>query len=270
MVGNNFCEKSTVEGLSFLVSGLYTPFMVPLYTTTRTMTNIIVTGANMVVASFIVEYQKLSVTRNGKALFNLFNATWLLVGFIVNYGIVVFYQFMPEIFRVWTKGVLAFDPLFFNYMLASGILIVYGSNIITYLKSINRLKEVVAVSVARALILFPLIVVFPKRLENIGLSVLVTEFVINGLLLNLLLYFELGRLQCGQIVSKIIWNAIPFLITGLYVLSNEYFPIEPYLKMAITLIVLTASYLLQISKIDNEALIVRLQIIKYKIFRREK
>lgn len=262
---NNFCEKFTVEGLVIIVSALFSALMVPVYSAIRTMANLMVTGTNMVVSTFTIEYQKHSVNRDGKSLLNLFNATWLLVGFIVNYGIVVFYPFLPSIFRVWTKYKLEFDSLFFNYVLAASIFIVYGSNIITYLKSVNRIKEVFTVSVARAAILLLLIIIFPKKLVFIGLCLLITEFIINMLLLNFFLYFELGKMQTGPVVGKIFWNMLPFAISALYILTNEYFSFEPYIKMTITLIVITVGYFLQIMKVDNEALVVRLQIIKHKL-----
>jgi hypothetical protein len=262
---NNFCEKFTVEGLVFIVSSLFSAVMVPVYSATRTLANFMVTGTNMIVATFTIEYQKHNVNKDGRSLFNLFNATWLLVGFIVNYGVVVFYPFLPSIFRFWTKNQLEFNQLFFNYVLAASIFIVYGSNIITYLKSVNRIKEVFIVAVARAAILLILIILFPKKLVFIGLGLLITEFFINCILLNLFLYYELGKMQTGAILGKILWNILPFGITAVYILTNGFISLEPYFKMTITLVIITIGYFIQIMKVDNEVLVVRLQIIKHKL-----
>jgi hypothetical protein len=261
---NNFCEKFTVDGLTFVVSTLFSAVMVSVYSTIRTLANFMVTGTNMVVATFTIEYQKHSINNDGKALFNLFNATWLLVGFIINYGIVVFYPFLPDIFMIWTKHKLVFDERFFDYIIATSIFIVYGSNIITYLKSVNRLKEVFAVSITRATLLLSLIIIFPKQLEYIGLSLLITEFVVNILLLNFMLYRELAHMQYGFMLGKIFWSLLPFIVTSAYILTNRLVDIEVYIKMTLTLVVITIVYLLQIKNLDNEALIIRLQTIKYK------
>jgi hypothetical protein len=266
IIVNNFCEKFTVDGLNFMVAGLYSAFLVPVYSHIRTMSNLIVTGTNMVVSTFTIEYQKHNVNKDGRSLLNLFNATWLLVGFIVNYGVVVFYPVLPEIFKFWTKGKLELDLTFFNYLLATSVFIAYGSNIITYLKSVNRVKEVLFIAVTRAVILLSLILIFPKELVYIGLSLLIAEFVVNAILLNLILYYEMGRFQTDAVAHKIIWNVMPFCITAAYLLTNEYAPFEPYLKMVITIMLLTVVYFVQIMKVDNEVMVVRLQIIKYKLF----
>lgn len=264
---NNFCEKFTVDGLTFIVSSLFSAIMVPVYSAIRTLANFIVTGTNMVVATFTIEYQKHSINKDGKALFNLFNATWLLVGFIINYGIVIFYPFLPDIFMLWTKHKLIFDERFFDYVIATSIFIVYGSNIITYLKSVNRLKEVFIVSITRAALLLSLIITFPKQLEYIGLSLLITEFVVNILVLNFMLYRELARMQYGFMLGKIAWNLSPFIVTAIYILTNRFVTMELYTKMTLTLIVITTVYLFQIKNLDNEALVVRLQTIKYKLLK---
>ncbi len=262
---NNFCEKSTVEGLVFMVSSMFSAIVVPVYYNIRTMVNFMVTGTNMIVATFTIEYQKHNVNKDGRALFNLFTATWLLVGFIINYGTVIFYPFIPGIFRVWTHYKVTFDYDFFNYVLATSVFIVYGSNIITYLKSVNSLRQVFIVSVSRAILLFSLIIIFPKQLVFIGLSLLITEFVINIIILNVMLYYELGRFQYGAVAGKIFWCMVPFITTVAFVLTNQFIDIEAYTKMTITLIVITTVYFFQIMKLDNEALIVRLQTIKYRV-----
>ncbi|MBL7719751.1 MAG: hypothetical protein JNL72_12990 [Flavipsychrobacter sp.] len=265
MVVNNFCEKFTVDGLNVIVSAFYSAFLVPVYAAKRTMSNLMVTGTNMMVATFTIEYQKHSVNKDGKSLFNLFNATWLLVGIIVNYGIVVFYSFLPDIFRIWTRGKLQMDISLFNYLLATGVFVVYGTNIVTYLKALNKVRLVFIVAVSRAILLLSLIMILPKKLENIGLSLLVTEWTVNIILLNVILYRELVAFHCEDIARKMFWNILPFLLTAGYLLTHAFFPLEPYLKMTITLVILTVVYYLQIMRVDNEALIVRLQVLKYRL-----
>ena len=265
LIVSNFCEKFTVEGLNFIVAGFFSALMVPVYTTMRTMANFIVTFTNMVVATFTIEYQKHYVAKDGKSLLNLFNGTWLLIGFIINYGIIIFYPSFPYLFSFWTSGKLIFDEAFFTCILATSICIAYGSNIIIYLKAVNRVREVIVVSVARATILLSLIVIFPKQLIFIGYSLLITEVLINVVLLSGILYYELGRFQYGAVAKKILWNILPFAFTAVYVLLNGLIDIEPYLKMTMALILITVAYFIQIMKMDNEALMVRLQILKYRL-----
>jgi O-antigen/teichoic acid export membrane protein len=268
MIFNNLCEKMTVDGLSLLVAGWFSAAMVPIYATSRTMTNLMVTGTNMVTATFTIEYQKHHISKDGRSLFNLFNATWLLVGLIINYGVVFFYPFIPDIFEMWTKGRLQFDPVFFNYLIGVALLVSFGSNIITYIKSVNKLRQVFAVSFARAGILLLLVLLVPKRLDMIGASLLITEFIINVLLLPGILYPELRKFGSERIFFRLALSLVPYLITLTYVLIVNFIPIDASIKMALALTLITLAYLLQIWKLDNESFLVRLQVLKYKLFNR--
>jgi hypothetical protein len=58
---------------------------------------------------------------------------------------------------------------------------------------------------------------------------------------------------------------LPFITTAAYILTNHFVEIEVYLKMIITIVVMTVIYLLQIKNLDNDALVIRFQTIKYKL-----
>ena len=110
-----------------------------------------------------------------------------------------------------------------------------------------------------------MLLIFPRELIYLSIALAVTELLVNGVLLNFFLVKELQRLHCSFVWRKVCWVLLPFVFTCLFLVTTEAIEIDVYLKMGVMLSLITVAYLLQIKNIDNEALLLRLQILKYKI-----
>ena len=268
---NNFFERFTGEGLILFVSGLFRGTYLPQsFASVRTMGNVMLTGGNTLYSTFTIEYQRQTARRNGREIINLFNGTWLIVGLLLNFALIVFYPLLDGLYLFWTRYKLPFDPDFFYCILSSTILSVYGFNILLYLKSLNLIKPLYLVSVTRAVTLTAWILIFPKTLIYIGYGLLITEFLINVIVLNIILQIQLAKLECEDITRKIFWNVLPYIFTALFVLFGYQIDMDNSLKMIVALTLLSVIYYFQIGKTGNETLVIRFQLIKHKILSRFK
>jgi hypothetical protein len=139
-----------------------------------------------------------------------------------------------------------------------------------YLKSLNLIRSLYLISIIRAAALAIWVIVFPRTLLNIGYGLLVIEFLINVIVLNIILQIQLVKLECEDTGRKIIWNVLPYVFTALFIFYGYRIDIDNSLKMIVALTLLSIIYYLQIGKTGNETLVVRFQLIKHKILMRLK
>jgi len=251
-IANNFFEKLTQDGINFIIAFLYLPVLLPVYATTRTMANVMVTSGNTFISVFTIEFQRLSITKEVGRLLKILQGSWLFLGFFVNFGLICCYPLLMRIYDIWTHGKLATAPLFFFAIFSAVVFNVFGSVIVLYLKSLNAIRALFPVSVFRALFIFFLAVVLPKEPIYLAMSLLIAEFLVNVIFLGILLYRDIKKMSGINVAPMLLRSILPFAVTAVYLPLNACLA-PAYLTATLTgCAALILVYIIQLSYLKND------------------
>ena len=265
-IANNFFEKLTLDGVNFMIAILYPPvLLLPVYASTRTMANVMVSTGNTFMGVFTIEYQRLSIQKEAARLLKIFHVIWLVLGVCINFGLVLAYPLLTRIYTLWTHGKLPVNLVFFYIIFSVVIFNVYGALIILYLKSLNSIKLLFPVSLFRALFIFLLAAIFPKEPVYLAVSLLIAEFIVNAILLNVLLYKQLVKINGENIVQGLFWNVLPFMLTAAFLPLNTLLNIG-YAPGTLSMVgILLVAYTLQLKYMKNDLLMANLGLLRSRL-----
>lgn len=265
-IANNFFEKLTLDGINFMIAMFYPPMgLLPIYASNRTMANVMVSASNTIVGVFTIEFQRLSMNKETDRLMKMLHALWFIAGICINFGLVFVFPWLIRMYVLWTQGKIAVHLAFFYLIFSMVLLNVYGMVIILYLKSLNYIKQLFPISLFRAALIFLMMVFLPRLPISIAISLLVAEFIVNVILLNIVLYREAKRMT-GQNISTILFiNVLPFVLMAVYMPLNGLLNFDPILSMVSMAAILGAVYAIQLRYMKNDLLAANLRFVFSKM-----
>lgn len=174
---NSFIQQLNNNGLVLLISNLFASFMLPVFTTIRTMTNTGLSITNLFISSILPDFVRYHTSKEKVKLNSVFTANWFFSGLIVNMSILLVIPFAKVIFTIWTKGLILFDSKLFISLAASISLINFGAGLYSYLYAINSLRSISVITISRVIVLFSFSYYLSglMGLAGIGVAVLISE-----------------------------------------------------------------------------------------------
>jgi len=142
------------NGLVILITFLFGAVTVPIFTTLRTLTNSVTQITNTIIQPLQPELVKFSVRKDYNKILETFDVNWIISGLIINVGILIVLPFLPDLYQLWTRGRIEFDLNLFM-LLALGVSIFnFGSVLVFYLHSLNRVVQQFTLTAVKFLIIF--------------------------------------------------------------------------------------------------------------------
>jgi O-antigen/teichoic acid export membrane protein len=151
---NSIGQQFASNGLVLLISMLFTVAVIPSFTTLRTLTNTAGTVTLIFISALLPDMIRYHATHEADKLNNIFNANWFVSGLCVNFGIILALPVIEVVYRIWTKGLLLFNPALFLLLAIAISLVNFGAGLTQYLQGINDLRSQTAITLARTAMLF--------------------------------------------------------------------------------------------------------------------
>lgn len=151
---NSIGQQLSNNGLVILISALFTPVVIPSFTTLRTLTNTAGAVTTIFITALLPDMIRFHATQETEKLTGAFNVNWFIGGMCVNFGIVLVLPVIEPIYRFWTKGLLAFNPTLFFLLAVTISLANFGAGLNLYLQGINDLRSQTIITITRATALF--------------------------------------------------------------------------------------------------------------------
>jgi O-antigen/teichoic acid export membrane protein len=216
-MASGFLQQASVGGTALLVSFLFGPASLPLFTTVRTMANLWTNVTGVLTTPLIPDLIRFHAIDQPKKILDIVQTHAWLVGGLVNMGIVLLYPVMAFAYGYWTKGQLALDHALFMALLAGVVLANTSALISAYLSGINHSKSVLVLSGARALFSLGMGYAFAGLgLKGIGLAIMLSE-----LLSLMLAVFVLFPMVVSGVSAKSEWVRLKWpLLSLLWVLAS--------------------------------------------------
>jgi O-antigen/teichoic acid export membrane protein len=195
LTASSFIQQGATNGAVMLISVLSGPAAVPVFTTVRTLTNLWTNVTSVLTAPLLPDVVRYHATGDGKKLLTISEAYWVLVGSVVNAGVLVAYPLIQPLYYYWTNHKVALDKSLLCLLLASVVLTNVGGLLSVYLNGINSLRVVLATSAVRGLFALGLggLLYFYLGLTGFGLAIMLGEFVSLSIMGAYFTRRELGR-----------------------------------------------------------------------------
>ena len=154
LTGNSIGGQLSNNGLLILISALFSSAVIPSFTTLRTLTNTAGAVTGILITALLPDLIRFHATRDAEKLANVLYVNWFLAGICVNFGIVLVLPLIEPVYRIWTKGYLAFNPALFFLLAVAISLANFGAGLTLYLAGINDLRSQITMTLARTGLLF--------------------------------------------------------------------------------------------------------------------
>jgi O-antigen/teichoic acid export membrane protein len=210
LTSNGFIEQFNSSGIVLLVSKLLGVLFIPVFTTIRTVTNVVLQITNLVTNPLAPELIRYHISGDNRKIGLILNTNWFIAGLLVNLPFLLVSPFLGLLYDIWVKNSLPFNPKLYYLLTLSVSFVNFGRSYITYLSGINSLKSLFMITITRFILTiglsFLLIPIF--KLNGIGMAILIAEFFSSFLLPILLVNYEMDK--------SFIFKLDVFQISGLF------------------------------------------------------
>ena len=173
---NSFFDKSSNDGLNTLVSITLGPATLPIYTTIKTLSNLMLKFFNLLLQPIVPEIGRLySINQNSKII-EIFRVFILLIT-LASFSLLIFCYCGEVIYSFWLNKQIVFNPVLFCTLIISSFIYMYSKVFISYFISVNDVRALTAISIFRGGGILGLTYVFLQffGLECLGWSNLIVE-----------------------------------------------------------------------------------------------
>ncbi|MDP2400536.1 MAG: hypothetical protein Q8M66_01020, partial [Actinomycetota bacterium] len=152
LTASNLIQQGATNGVVLLVSALAGPAAVPVFTTVRTVTNLWTNVTNVLTTPLLPDVVRFHAKGETPKLVTLNEAYWVLVGSVVNWGVLLSYPLLAPMYGYWTGHALTLDKTLLCLLLGSVVVTNAGALIAMHLNGINSLRIVFGASLVRAVL----------------------------------------------------------------------------------------------------------------------
>lgn len=251
---NGFLEKMNTNGLIILISNTFSAATVPIFTTVRTLSNVVSSLTNLIMNPLLPELIKFHSKKEGDKIKQVIETNWLVSGVIVNVPFVILVPIVEWLYALWTQDKLEFDPVLFFFLTLSVSVINFGRSLTYYLMGINHLRALAIITGVRFIIVFGFSLSFLNimGLEAAGLALLIAEVFSSILIPYFFSSKELENFQVRIPFLSVLIGLGPLLTISLYYYVSYVELIPPISLCVITLLVLSIFFSIQWIRLDYE------------------
>ncbi len=254
LIFNNGLEQFNLNGIIFLITRLVSLAVLPIFVTTRTLTNTVVQFTGLIVSPLQPELIRYHSERSGLKIASVIKTVWIINGFLVNVSLLAITPFIAWVYTFWTKGILTFDRNLFFLLCLSTSIANFGKIVIAYLTGINDLKSITILSVTRFVILFVISLLLIKTygLTAIGIGFILAEIVSSVVLPLYLTMDKLKKFGSELHAYDIVLGLVPIFILGFCFWLEYILDAHLWMIAIIGVTVMTVVYFIQWKRMHIE------------------
>lgn len=247
---NNILEQYTNNGIIVLISKTIGIAMLPVFTTTRTLTNTAIQITHIIIDPLTADLLRYKVNNDYQKIIQVFLVNWFILGIVINIPLTLVLFFINDFYEIWTAGKLIFNPLLFLFLSLSVSIINFGRPIFYFIRGLNMAKALNTISIIRFTITFgiALPLIQSQGLWILGFSLFISEFFCS---IVIPIYF-LNRITSLMSMVTYVNALLPAILLSMcYALWVHYNGLAPSLIILFTFGQIIIS-VIQWRKIDNE------------------
>lgn len=254
LAANSFLERFSNDGLNIIVSSVLGSKSVPLFSTTKVLSNLALQLSGFVIQPFQPELSRFYATKEYGKVINVIRINWLFAGIVICIPFILLSPWIEELYTFWTSGKLVFNAHLYALLVMGVLIFNYGNSYVTYLNSINSLKELLKITTIRGCLICGLSVVlaYYYGLVGIGVSVIIAEMLTSLIMPSYYVGKELAShgLKIAR-YNKII-SLIPVIATCAYHYLYFFLGVTNIWLLVVVIIIIIASVIYQWNYIDSD------------------
>jgi len=153
------------------------------YVAMRTASNIITQFYSSLSNSLLIEYSKYLINKDKKKFINTYISLFGLLIFMITPLAFIFQIFISDLYEIWTRNKIEFDPILFGFMSISILIFIFYQPALLIIKSKNIFIQESKITIFTS-ILFVIILIFfidKYSIRGAGYTLVITELIACGL-----------------------------------------------------------------------------------------
>ena len=213
-------QNVTSDGIRFLIVLLFNPIALVMFSTIRTISNVIRKGLESIYHSFVPETMNALAEKNFKKFNSAFELYFLFLLIFIYPGVTIAHFVAPSFFTFWTLGKIEFNESLFLLLNFSVLATSLSMPFLAILVANNLNKNILKIMTA-SLIFFAITIAASYKIIGI-LSVALALFVYELVMSMLIIYCALYFFRSVKIIffTKFLFF---FLLMLIYSMANIFF-----------------------------------------------
>jgi len=209
-------EKLYENGLIIFISSIFNPLLVPVFATTRTISNLAMRFSLVISEPLMPDLQKDFSNKNDYKLIDNLKYYWRLTFLPILLLFLFLIPFIESLFNIWTINKLDFNLKLFFWIFLSIFFTNYSSVISQYFRRINYAKYLILFNITKTIstIIGLYFINFNNSIETAGIAIFLGE-----LLSCLLLLFMFYKIKGIVFVKNISFYFIASLLVSIASIS---------------------------------------------------
>jgi len=180
LTGNSFLEQFTLTTINSSISNLFTTSSIPLYSTLRTIGNVISQFSSIILQPLQAEVIKFHNNNKFNQINYVIYFFWFFLYFFMFFPLLLSIPFLSTLYEFWTDGKIKYNSHLTIAVLSGVIIYNFGRFLIFYLSVINDTKALISNNIFRFLVIIPLsslLGYFTKSLVTFAWGITIGEFI---------------------------------------------------------------------------------------------
>lgn len=176
---NSFVGQLSNNGLIILISQSLGQATVPLFTTTRTISNTIVQISYVTGTATVLEIVNKHINKEGDKLKDYIYYNWFVNSLLFYWGMIIILPFIEQLYNAWTRYKISFNHELFALLMISSSYVMIGHILFQYLVGLNQIfRQNIFYFSKNGLLFIMLLYFYPfSNFIEIGWSILAAEFI---------------------------------------------------------------------------------------------
>lgn len=171
LTASSIVQQGATNGVVLLLSGLVGTAAVPAFSTVRTLANLWSSVTSVLTTPLLPDIVRFHAKSEGLKLALSCETYWIVVGSVVNCGILTTYPFIAPIYSFWTGRTILLNTPLLCALLGTAVVSNVGGLITTYLNGINSLGIILAAAAVRGILALLLGAILCSRLGLVGFGI---------------------------------------------------------------------------------------------------
>jgi O-antigen/teichoic acid export membrane protein len=228
-------EKIYENGLNILIPRLFVTAILPVFTTSRVISNSVYRVSNAAVIPLMPDIQKQFSLANPRFIISRMIAFWKISTFVIVAGVTVVLPLVPYIYNKWTGNKLELNMSIVCYLIMAVSIQNFGMIINEFLKKTNLSKQILVYNIIKAALTVVCLFIFGYMhySEGLGVALLAGE----AISLIYMLIIMRAMFKTELFVPVIIRLLLPVMLFCISLLLYLLF-LNYWLFLAINLVIL--------------------------------
>jgi len=177
LTGSFLVEKVYENGLNILIPSLFVTSILPVFTTSRVISNSVFRVSNAAVIPLMPDIQKQFSLGNPQYIISRMVSFWKISTFVIITGVTVVLPLIPYIYTKWTGDKLDLNMSIVCYLIMAVSVQNFGMIINEFLKKTNLSKQIFVYNIIKSALTVACLFAFgyTNYSEGLGLALLIGE-----------------------------------------------------------------------------------------------